>query len=79
MNTIILKLILKFVADSCFDIKLSDDNGKYKCVNNNNNNNNNKCGRTNPGLLTLWLPEAIKQLLIPTKSIHYLGNMYWED
>ena len=41
MNTIILKLILKFVADSCFDIKLSDDNGKYKCV-------NNKCGRTNP-------------------------------
>ena len=46
MNTIILKLILKFVADSCFDIKLSDDNGKYKCV-------NNKCGRTNPGLLTL--------------------------
>ena len=19
------------------------------------------------------------QLLIPTKSIHYLGNMYWED
>ena len=72
MNTIILKLILKFVADSCFDIKLSDDNGKYKCV-------NNKCGRTNPGLLTLWFPEAIKQLLIPTKSIHYLGNMYWED
>ena len=33
MNTIILKLILKFVADSCFDIKLSDDNGNNGNIN----------------------------------------------
>ena len=32
MNTIILKLILKFVADSCFDIKLSDDNGNINVL-----------------------------------------------
>ena len=33
-----------------------------------------KCGKANPGCLTLWLPEAISLLLLPTKSIHYPGN-----
>ena len=33
-----------------------------------------KCGKANPGWLTLWLPEAINLLLLPTKSIHYPGN-----
>ena len=33
-----------------------------------------KCGKANPGCLTLWLPEAINLLLLPTKSIHYIGN-----
>ena len=33
-----------------------------------------KCGKANPGWLTLWLPEAINLLLLPTKSIHYIGN-----
>ena len=33
-----------------------------------------KCSKANPGWLTLWLLEAINLLLLPTKSIHYLGN-----
>ena len=33
-----------------------------------------KCRKANPGWLTLWLPEAINLLLLPTKSIHYPGN-----
>ena len=33
-----------------------------------------KCGKASPGWLTLWLPEAINLLLLPTKSIHYPGN-----
>ena len=33
-----------------------------------------KRGEANPGWLTLWLPEAINMLLLPTKSIHYPGN-----
>ena len=33
-----------------------------------------KCGKANLSWLTLWLPEAINLLLLPTKSIHYPGN-----
>ena len=36
-----------------------------------------KCGKANPGWLTLQLPETINLLLLPTKSIHTLslGNL----
>ena len=33
-----------------------------------------KFGKANLSWLTLWLPEAINLLLLPTKSIHYPGN-----
>ena len=33
-----------------------------------------KCGKANLRCLTLWLPEAINLLLLPTKSIHYSGD-----
>ena len=33
-----------------------------------------KYGKANLSWLTLWLPEAINLLLLPTKSIHYPGN-----
>ena len=32
------------------------------------------CDKVNPGWLTLWLPEVINLLLLPTKSIHHPGN-----
>ena len=33
-----------------------------------------KCGKANPGWLTLWLPKAINLSLLPTNSIHCPGN-----
>ena len=33
-----------------------------------------KYGKANLSWLTLWLPDAINLLLLPTKSIHYPGN-----
>ena len=33
-----------------------------------------KCGKANLRWLTLWLPEAINLLLLPTKSINYPDN-----
>ena len=33
-----------------------------------------KYGKANLSWLTLWLPEAINLLLLPTKSIHYPGK-----
>ena len=33
-----------------------------------------KCGKANLRCSTLWLPEAINLLLLPTKSIHYSGD-----
>ena len=33
-----------------------------------------KCGKATSGCWTLWLPEAINLLLLPSKSIHYPGN-----
>ena len=32
-----------------------------------------KCGKANLRYLTLWLPEAINLLLLPTKSYYYSG------
>ena len=33
-----------------------------------------KCGKANPGWLTIWLPKAINLSLLPTNSTHCPGN-----